>query len=85
VLEGYGKVLSRPGLDSHTRELVAVGSLVPLRVPEQLRAHSRGALHVGAQPDEVMQAIRVAALLCPRELPGAESVLDRVLQERVSG
>jgi 4-carboxymuconolactone decarboxylase len=81
VLEGYGKVLSRPLLDSHTRELVAVGSLVPLRVPEQLRAHSRGALHVGARPDEVMQAIRVAALLCPRELAGAELVLKRVLEE----
>jgi 4-carboxymuconolactone decarboxylase len=81
VLEGYGKVLSRPHLDAHTRELVAVGSLVPLRVPEQLRAHSRGALHVGASPEEVRQAIRVAALVCPRELSGAEDVLERVLGE----
>ena len=81
VLEGYGKVLSRPQLDSHTRELVAVGSLVPLGVPEQLRAHSRGALHVGARPEEVRQALRVAALLCPRELAGAELVLERVLGE----
>jgi alkylhydroperoxidase/carboxymuconolactone decarboxylase family protein YurZ len=81
VLEGYGKVLSRPQLDSHTRELVAVGSLVPLRVPEQLRAHSRGALHVGATPEEVRQTLRVAALLCPRELAGAELILKRVLEE----
>jgi alkylhydroperoxidase/carboxymuconolactone decarboxylase family protein YurZ len=81
VLEGYGKVLSRPHLDTKTRELVAVGSLVPLRVPEQLRAHSRGALHVGATADEAREAIRVAALLCPRELPGAEAVLERVLKE----
>jgi alkylhydroperoxidase/carboxymuconolactone decarboxylase family protein YurZ len=81
VLEGYGKVLSRPQLDSHARELVAVGSLVPLRVPEQLRAHSRGALHVGAKPEEVRETIRVAALLCPRELAGAELVLERVLSE----
>jgi alkylhydroperoxidase/carboxymuconolactone decarboxylase family protein YurZ len=81
VLEGYGKVLSRSQLDSHTRELVAVGSLVPLRVPEQLRAHSRGALHLGAKPEEVRQTIRVAALLCPRELAGAELVLERVLGE----
>jgi len=81
VLEGYGKVLSRPQLDSHTRELVAVGSLVPLRVPEQLRAHSRGALHVGARPEEVRQTLRVAALLCPRELPAALLVLKRVLGE----
>jgi len=81
VLEGYGKVLSRPLLDSRTRELVAVGSLVPLRVPEQLRAHSRGALHVGAKPEEVRQTLRVAALLCPRELAAAELVLERVLGE----
>jgi len=81
VLEGYGKVLSRPLLDSHTRELVAVGSLVPLRVPEQLRAHARGALHVGARPEEVRQAIRVAALVCPRELAEAELILKRVLEE----
>ena len=85
VLEGYGKVLSRPLLDSHTRELVAVGSLVPLRVPEQLRAHSRGALNVGAKPEEVRQTLRIASLLCPRELAGAESVLDRVLNERITG
>ena len=81
VLEGYGKVLSRPLLDSHTRELVAVGSLVPLRVPEQLRAHSRGALHVGARPEEVKLTLRVAALVCPGELPQAELVLERVLGE----
>lgn len=81
VLEGYGKVLSRPHLDTKTRELVAVGSLVPLQVPEQLRAHSRGALNVGASPDEVRHALRVAAVLCPRELAGALGVLERVLGE----
>ncbi|HET9234790.1 MAG TPA: carboxymuconolactone decarboxylase family protein [Candidatus Eisenbacteria bacterium] len=81
VLEGYGKVLSRPHLDTKTRELVAVGSLVPLRVPEQLRAHSRGALNVGASPDEVRHALNVAALLCPRESAPALRVLERVLGE----
>jgi len=85
VLEGYGKVLSRPHLDSRTRELVAVGSLVPLRVLEQLRAHARGALHVGASPAAVRQTLRTAALLCPRELRGAEAVLERVLVEMKRG
>ncbi len=64
ITEGYGKVLSRPGLSARRRELCAVGSLVALGRPKQLRAHIRGAVHVGAAPAEVLEVIRQAWLVC---------------------
>jgi len=66
VDEGYGKVLSRPGLDPVSRELCAVGALAALNAPRQLEAHIRGARNVGAAPKEIALAIRLAALGCGR-------------------
>jgi len=64
VDEGYGKVLSRTGLDPVCRELCAVGALAVLSVPRQLEAHVRGARNVGATPHQVALAVRLAALGC---------------------
>lgn len=47
VWEGYGKVLSRPGLTAAEREACAVASLAALRAWPQLESHARGALRVG--------------------------------------
>ncbi len=47
ILEGYGKVLSRPGLDIKTRELTIVACLMVDNRPKQLFSHIRGALNVG--------------------------------------
>jgi 4-carboxymuconolactone decarboxylase len=85
VVEGYGKVLSRPGLDAVTRELVAVGALLVLHVPAQLAAHLRGALLVGARPDEVTAAVRTGALLAPERLVEAGELLDRARREAGAG
>jgi len=65
VVEGYGKVLTRPGLETVTRELVAVAALVPLDVPDQLRAHTRGAFLVGAERDAVVDTLETALLVAP--------------------
>lgn len=65
VVEGYGMVLSRPGLSPPERELCAVAALLPLDVPDQLRAHLRGALLMGASREEVLDAVETAALLAP--------------------
>jgi 4-carboxymuconolactone decarboxylase len=78
VVEGYGKVLSRPGLDAITRELTAVAALLVLSVPDQLRAHLRGALLVGASPAAVESTLRTAALLDAAPLPGALHLLEDV-------
>jgi 4-carboxymuconolactone decarboxylase len=74
ILEGYGKVLSRPRLDSRVRELAAVAALVPLDVPDQLRAHVRGALRVGASEEDVVGTLRTAALIAPGALEPSMAV-----------
>jgi 4-carboxymuconolactone decarboxylase len=57
LVEGYGRVLSRPGLDIRTRELAVVASLVTSRAPRQLGSHIRGCLIVGCQDCEIYESI----------------------------
>jgi 4-carboxymuconolactone decarboxylase len=63
VLEGYGKVLGRPGLELGRRELCIVAILAVLDVPVQLYSHLRGALNVGVAPGWVGEALEEALLL----------------------
>jgi len=58
--EGYGKVLSRSQLDLKVRELCIIGVLVGLDAPQQLYSHLRGALNVGATPEEVELTVDIA-------------------------
>jgi 4-carboxymuconolactone decarboxylase len=53
VVEGYGKVLARPGLSLITRELCVAALLAVLDAPAQLHSHLRGALNVGASTGQV--------------------------------
>jgi 4-carboxymuconolactone decarboxylase len=62
VAEGYGKVLSRPGLDLATRELCIIALLAPQDAAPQLYSHLRGALNAGASEQDVEQAM---ALIVP--------------------
>lgn len=57
VVEGYGKVLSRPGLGAKERELCAIATLLVSGWERQLRSHIRGALNVGATVAEVEEVI----------------------------
>ena len=57
ILEGYGKTLSRPGLDPATREYAVLAILTVTRMWRQLRSHAIGALHVGGTRDGVRSAI----------------------------
>ncbi len=57
IFEGYGKVLSRPGIDVIERELAIIACLMIEDRPAQLFSHIRGALNVGAQPSQVRQVI----------------------------
>ncbi len=61
ILEGYGKTLSRPGLDAPTREYAVVGILTVTRMWRQLRSHALGALHVGGTRAGVLAAIDCCA------------------------
>ena len=53
IEEGYGKVLSRPGLDLARRELCIVAACVAAGQDRQLHSHLHGARNVGA-PDSAI-------------------------------
>lgn len=53
IVEGYGKILSRPGLELRLRELCIVAACVATGQDRQLHSHLHGALNAGASPDEV--------------------------------
>jgi 4-carboxymuconolactone decarboxylase len=53
LTEGYGRTLSRPGLDLKRRELAVIAQTAVLDTPRQLHSHLRGALNAGATLDEV--------------------------------
>jgi 4-carboxymuconolactone decarboxylase len=56
VEEGYGRVLSRPGLDAATRELVAVAVLAAGGWERQLLSHLLGAARMGCTPGRIRAA-----------------------------
>lgn len=60
VVEGYGKVLGRPGLPLAVRELCIIAILAWQDAAPQLHAHLRGALNAGASEAEVDDAIAIA-------------------------
>ena len=57
VVDAYGKVLSRPGLDAQRRELCTLAAIAMLTTPRQLHAHLRGALLTGSTKEEVDQVL----------------------------
>jgi 4-carboxymuconolactone decarboxylase len=65
IVEGYGKVLSRPGLDLAARELCIVALLAPQDAAPQLYSHLRGALNAGAAAEDVAEAVRIIDPLLP--------------------
>ena len=64
VVEGYGKVLGRPGLELRVRELCIAALLAVLDAPVQLRSHLRGALNAGASTQQVEDALACALAEC---------------------
>lgn len=57
IVEGYGKILSRPGLELRLRELCVVAACVATRQDRQLHSHLHGALNAGASAAEVRETI----------------------------
>lgn len=68
MIDLYGRVLGRPGLDLKRRELCIVAACAALEQDRQLHSHLHGALNAGASPEEVDDTLRIVA---PRI--GAES------------
>jgi 4-carboxymuconolactone decarboxylase len=53
IVDGYGKVLSRPGVDLRTRELCVVAACAVSGQQRQLHSHLHGALNAGASAGEI--------------------------------
>lgn len=73
IVEGYGKVLSRPGLDLKRRELCIVAACAVLEQERQLHSHLHGALNAGATQAEVDDTLAVVNEML------AEGARDRVM------
>ena len=58
ITEGYGKVLSRPGLSLQAREMVSIVVLTINWYPRQLHSHLRGAVNAGCSHEEVEQLLQ---------------------------
>ena len=79
IVEGYGKVLSRPNLDLARRELCIVAACAMARQDRQLHSHLHGALHAGATPAQVTAALNgVADLLGPEDTRRYHQLFSRV-------
>ena len=63
IVEGYGKVLSRPGLDLARRELCIVAACAASRQERQLHSHLHGALHAGASESAITDTLTTVGLL----------------------
>ena len=72
IVEGYGKVLSRPGLDLKRRELCIVAACAVLEQERQLHSHLHGALNAGASTAEVDGTLAMV-----------DDMLDRSTSDRV--
>lgn len=59
VVQGYGRVLGRPGLELGRRECCVVAVLAVLDVPRQLHSHLRGALRCGIAPEQLERVLQV--------------------------
>ncbi len=57
VVDAYGKLIGRDGLDLKRRELCTLAEIAVLDTPRQLHAHLRGALNTGSAPEEVDEAL----------------------------
>lgn len=82
VTEGYGRTLSRPGLDLKRRELCTVAQTAVLEAPHQLHSHLRGALHAGASVAEVEEALAVTTAAMPARRRSRVGALWKAVRAR---
>ena len=80
VVDGYGKVLGRPGLDLQRRELCVVAACAAMGQDRQLHSHLRGALNVGVDPATLRATLdALAGLIGAARVRATHLLLARVL------
>src|SRR5205085_2683281 len=67
IVDGYGKVLSRPGVDLRTRELCVVAACAVSGQQRQLHSHLHGALNAGASAAELAAVLDALTDLISRD------------------
>ena len=83
IVEGYGKVLGRPGLDLKRRELCIVAACAASKQNRQLHSHLHGARNAGATSAEIEGTLdAVAPMLGAEEARGVRMLWARVAGRR---
>lgn len=83
IVDGYGKVLGRPGLDLKRRELAVVAACAATGQQRQLHSHLHGALNAGASESEISATLdAISDLVHPGEGAGYRQLLDKVQTKR---
>lgn len=84
IVDGYGKVLSRPELDLLRREFCVVAACASARQDRQLHSHLHGALHAGATEVDLRAVLdALDGLVGPHDLQRYHLLLTRVLAHDV--
>ncbi len=79
VRDGYGEVLSRPGLSLVERELCIVAACAASEQLPQLKSHLRGARNCGATIEDLAQTLSALTDIVTREaLIAAREELNRI-------
>ena len=81
IVEGYGKVLSRPDLDLGRRELCIVAACIASQQDRQLHSHLHGALNVGVAASVVSEVIDALEPV----VGASRTISARMLWARVQG
>jgi 4-carboxymuconolactone decarboxylase len=82
IVDGYGKVLARPGVDLRTRELCVVAACAVSAQQRQLHSHLHGALNAGASAGEVGLVLDALSDLIARDdLSRYRQLLQKVVGE----
>jgi 4-carboxymuconolactone decarboxylase len=68
LVDAYGKVIGRPGLDLRRRELATVAAIAVLGTAQQLHSHLRGALNTGASVEQVEAVLELVGSRLDPEL-----------------
>lgn len=79
VTDGYGKILSRPGLTLAQRELCIVAACAATEQVPQLKSHMRGARNCGATLEDLGRTLSALTDIVTREaLTAAREELNRI-------
>jgi 4-carboxymuconolactone decarboxylase len=79
IVDGYGKILSRPGLDLARRELCIVAACTATEQDRQLQSHLHGARHAGVPDEAISDAITALdGLVPPAALERARHLWGRI-------